>query len=144
MPSGRQLAIQYFITFNTWIESRTDAEFSSMASRAGLARKQIAEQCGFCVSVLSQNADIRKALKKKEAQLRADGVLPAQGSSPDLPRVSAHSSLAIEGPPSASKRLNQLEQENASLKLENRKLKRELERFSVIREVLSTTGRYVR
>lgn len=145
MASGQQLAEQNFQAFTTWLDSRTDEDFRQMVGRGILSRKEIAAQCGFAVSALNQNPRIKSALLAKEALLRASGVLPTlagvaeEASAAPLMREpgSAARSLDVE-------RLRRLEQENASLRAENGQLKKELERYAILREALSTTGRLPR
>lgn len=146
MANGQQLAEQNFQAFITWLSSRTDGDFKQLVTRGSLSRKEIAAQCGFAVSALNQNPRIRSALMAKEVLLRESGVLPAIASTTE--DVNATSPVFPES--STSRRLRdverqrRLEQENASLRAENSQLKRELERYAVIREVLSTTGRLPR
>jgi hypothetical protein len=116
-----------------------------MVSRGSLSRKEIAAQCGFAVSTLNQNPRIKSALLAKEALLRESGVLPTISAKSENDAVAPP--MRDLGPTSRSldtERLRRLEQENASLRAENRQLKRDLERYAVIREVLSTTGRLPR
>lgn len=146
MASGQQLAEQNFQTFSSWIASKTDDEFRQMVVRGGLSRREIAAQCGFAVSALNQNPRIKSALLAKEASLRDSGVLPPKASEVDeeaaqplVPRESGTTGRSLD-----AERLRRLELENASLKVENQELKRQLEKFVVLREVLSSTGRLPR
>ena len=144
MASGQQLAEKNFQTFTAWLDSRTDADFRQMVGRGILSRKEIAAQCGFAVSALNQNPRIKSALLAKETLLRESGVLPGLAGVAD----EALAPLMRE-PGSAARsfdveRLRRLEQENASLRAENGQLRRELERYAVLREALSTTGRLPR
>lgn len=145
MASGQQLAEQNFQAFTSWLDSRTDEDFRQMVGRGILSRKEIAAQCGFAVSALNQNPRIKSALLAREALLRDAGVLPAVAR---VPEEAAAAPLMRE-PGSATRsfdveRLRRLEQENASLRAENGQLKRELERYAILREALSTTGRLPR
>jgi hypothetical protein len=145
MFSGQQLAERNFHTFTSWLDSRTNEDFKQMVGRGILSRKEIAAQCGFAVSALNQNPRIKSALLEKETLLRNSGVLPAlasvAGEATASPRLrepsSAARALDVE-------RLRRLELENASLRAENGQLKRELERYTILREALSTTGRLPR
>ena len=146
MASGKQLAEQNFQTFSTWIATQTDSDFRQIIVRGSLSRKEIAAQCGFAQSALNQNPRIKAALLAREDSLREVGVLPPKAdvlsckdsSIPDFPEmVNPGRSPDVE-------RLRRLELENASLKAENQELKRQLDRFAVLREVLSTTGRLPR
>lgn len=146
MANGQQLAEQNFQTFCTWVESKTNDDFRQMVIRGGLSRREIAAQCQFSTSALNQNPRIKATLLAKEEALRLAGVLPPKvaevgdETTLPLPRLEAgtpHRSLDVE-------RVKRLEIENASLRAENQELKRQLEKFAVLREVLSTTGRIPR
>ena len=119
-----------------------------MVVRGGLSRKEIAAQCNFAVSALNQNPRIKATLLEKEAQLRTSGVLPlrAAESDNDSATIPAPSSQVTIGAGRSMdvERLRRLELENASLKAENQELKRQLDHFAILREVLSTTGRLPR
>jgi hypothetical protein len=116
-----------------------------MVSRGSLSRKEIAAQCGFATSALNQNPRIKSALLEKETSLRNSGVLPpiAKNEEDSIPaplmREAGSSSRSID-----AERLRRLEQENASLRVENGQLKRELERYTVLREALAMSGRLLR
>lgn len=146
MANGQQLAEQNFQTFCTWVESKTNEDFRQIVIRGGLSRREIAAQCGFSTSALNQNPRIKAALLAKEEGLRQIGVLPhkvsVEENAAEQPLRSLESSTA--GRSVEAERLRRLEQENASLKAENQELKRQLEKFVVLREVLSTTGRLPR
>ncbi len=147
MANGQQLAEQNFLVFTAWLNSRADDDFKQIVFRGILSRKEIATQCGFALSALNQNPRIKAALSDKEALLRVRGVLPAivvsetavDASNPQMMRQASAAGRSFE-----IERLRRLEQENASLKAENGHLKRELERFAIIREVLAETGRIPR
>jgi hypothetical protein len=145
MASGQQLSEQNFVAFNTWLASKTDDDFRQLASRGVLSRKEIAIECGFSKSALDQNPRIKEALKAAEHGLRERGILPsiaektAEQPAEPLMREAGKQKHALE-----AERLRRLEQENASLRSENGELKRQLERYAVIREALSLTGRVPR
>lgn len=146
MASGKQLAEQNFQTFQVWLESKTDADFRQMVSRGVLSRKEIATECGFAKSALDQNPRIKAALRSAEDDLRKRGILPAleekppvDGDAPPPMREVGQQRAARDG-----ERLKRLEQENASLRAENNELKRQLERYVVLQEALSLTGRLPR
>lgn len=142
MANGRQIGEENVRRFATWAASKTDLDFRNMAAHGSLLRTEIATECGFGKSALSQNKDIRSALEKLEASLRERGVLPPialtdenEASSP-RPRPAGLANSARE-----AARVSRLEQENASLRAETAELKRQLSRFAVLQEVLSETGR---
>ena len=146
MANGQQLAELNFQTFCSWVESKTNDDFRQMVARGTLSRREIAAQCGFSTSALNQNPRIKAALLATEDALRVAGVLPPKvtevgdEATLPLPRMEAGTAnrcLDVE-------RVKRLEVENASLRVENQELKRQLEKFVVLREVLSTTGRLPR
>lgn len=145
MANGQQMAEQNFLVFTTWLASRTESDFRQLVSRGVLSRKEIAIECGFGKSALDQNPKIKKALTEAEDALRVRGVLPPIA---DKSPVKADEPLLRE--PGKQKqafdaeRLRRLEQENASLRAENGELKRQLERYALIREAIALTGRALR
>lgn len=145
MASGQQVAEENVQRFQTWLASKTDAEFRQMVSRGVLSRTEIAAECGFAKSALAQNPRIREALKSLEEQLRSRGVLPplAQGEEVAGAPVAAQRVDSARAALDAQ-RLSRLEQENASLKAENAELKRLLGRYAVLQDVLAETGRLPR
>jgi hypothetical protein len=148
MASGQQIAEENVVKFAAWQASKTDDDFRNMAVRGVLSRTEIAAECGFAKSALTQNPRIKSALGLLEAGLREKGVLPplanetrnGEAEAPDLrmrqPDPSRH---AID-----AHRLSRLEQDNASLKAEVAELKRQLSRFAVLQQVLAETGRLPR
>ncbi|NPT57392.1 VPA1267 family protein [Paraburkholderia elongata] len=145
MASGKQIAEQNFQIFQTWLASKTDMDFRQMVSRGVLSRKEMAKECGFAKSALDQNPRIKAALKAVEDGLRQRGILPALEKK--LPIDGAAPPMREAGPQRATRdgeRLKRLEQENASLRAENDELKRQLERYVVLQEALSLTGRLPR
>jgi hypothetical protein len=146
MANGQQLAEQNFQVFTAWLSSRTDEDFRQLVTRGSLSRKEIAAQCRFALSALNQNPRIKSALLAKETSLREVGVLPAIADKTDGIAVTSTETREASSPRRSldAERLRRLEQENASLRAENSQLKRELERYAVIREALSITGRVPR
>lgn len=145
MASGQQLAEQNFQAFTAWLSSRTDDDFRKMVGRGILFRKEIAAQCGFALSALNQNPRIKSALLAKEVLLRDSGVLPALAGMTEDVTVAPLMREPGSGARSFDvERLRRLEHENASLRAENCQLKRELERYAILREALSTSGRLPR
>jgi hypothetical protein len=147
MANGQQLAEHNYQTFMAWLTSHTHVDFKQMVSRGSLSRKEIAAQCGFAVSALNQNPRIKSALLAKEALLREAGVLPPLATTANADDEAVAPMMREPGSAGRSleaARLRRLEEENASLKAENGQLKRELERYAVLREVLAETGRLPR
>lgn len=146
MASGQQIAEENVLKFTTWAASKTDDDFRNMAMRGVLSRTDIAAECNFSKSALTQNPRIKQALGLLEDRLREKGVLPplandaADGEAPEIrmrqPDPARH---AID-----ANRLSRLEQENASLRAEVAELKRQLGRFAVLQQALAETGRLPR
>lgn len=145
MASGQQIAEQNIKTFATWVASKTDDDFRTMASRGVLSRKEIATECGFAKSALDQNPRIKAALRELEDALRARGVLPpavektAEDAAKPLMREPGKLRGALD-----AERLRRLETDNASLKAEVAELKRSLEKHAILSEALALTGRLPR
>ena len=145
MASGQQIAEQNFQLFEAWTASKRDQDFRQMVSRGVLSRKEIAKECGFAKSALDQNPRIKALLKQIEDDLRLRGILPPlekrvvpEDGLPPLRDASKQHAIRD------NERLKRLEQENASLHAENAELKRQLQRFTVLQEALSLTGRLPR
>ena len=145
MASGQQISEQNVKTFASWMASKTDVEFRAMASRGVLSRKEIAIECGFSKSALDQNPRVKAALRELEGSLRNRGVLPpivektAEEEAKPLMREPGKLRGAFD-----TERLRRLEMDNASLKAEVAELKRALEKYVVLSEALSLTGRLPR
>lgn len=145
MASGQQVAEENVQRFQTWVASKTDVDFRQMVSKGVLSRTDIAAECGFAKSALSQNPRIRASLKELEERLRELGVLPRMAAEPaegDLePRMRQAQGL---GGARDAQRLKRLEQENASLRAELAEVKHALSRYAVLQEALAETGRLPR
>lgn len=145
MASGQQVAEENVRKFAAWAASKTDEDFRSMAVRGVLSRTEIAAECGFAKSALAQNPRIKESLKLLEDELRRRGVLPppaapSTGENVEPPMREVGGQRAMLD----TERLRRLEQENASLRAENGELKRQLERYAILHEALSLTGRVPR
>lgn len=145
MASGQQLAEENIRRFANWVASKTDEDFRSMALRGVLSRTDIAAECGFAKSALSQNPRIRDILKELEQQLRQRGVLPRAATQategPSEPRIRQAEGV---GGARDAERLKRLEQENASLRAELAAVKQALSRYAVLQDALAETGRLPR
>ncbi len=145
MANGQQLSQLNFETFIAWIASKTDDDFRALASRGVLSRKEVATECGFSKSALEQNPRIKAALHELENGLRRRGVLPPvverypETPHPPLVRDAGRLRATQDG-----ERLRRLEQENAGLRAELAELKRAIEKYAVLRDALTLTGRLPR
>lgn len=145
MASGQQLAEENVHRFETWVASKTDDDLRSMCVRGVLSRSDIAAECGFSKSALSQNPRIKERLRALEQTLRERGVLPSlapvtEGDGAQVPLRQPGGQAGARD----AERLKRLEQENASLRAELAEVKRALSRFAVLQEILSETGRLPR
>ncbi len=144
MASGKQLAEQNYQIFSTWVANKSIDEFKQLVSRGVLSRKEIAKECGFAKSALDQNPRIKTALSTLEEKLRSQGVLPAlvpPSSSEDRSKLRTPGNQKLLAD---AERLKRLEHQVASLQAENSELKRQLEKYVVLSEVLADTGRLPR
>ena len=139
--SGQQRADQNLATFLSWAASKTDTDYREMVLRGQLNRKEIARECGFAKSVLLQNPRVKEALQTLEAQLRERDILPPVAE----PATPAPTSNAPNPRAAADKaRLKRLEAENAALRAEVMELRGRLDRYRLMDDVLSSTGRLPR
>ena len=139
--SGQQKADKNLATFLSWIASKTDADYREMVLRGQLNRKEIARECCFAKSVLLQNPRVKAALRTLEGQLRERDILPPVA----LPTPPAPVTDAPNPRAAADKaRLKRLEAENAALRAELMELRGQLERYRLMDNVLSSTGRLPR
>lgn len=146
MANGQQDGKENYAAFMAWTTSKSDDDFREYVHRGKLKRSEIAAECGFCKSSITQNPAIRAALEGLENELRAAGILPplttslpaGQKSEPALRDTDAKQ-RRMDG-----QRLNSLEQENASLRAELQAAKQMLDRHALITEFLVETGRMPR
>jgi hypothetical protein len=147
--SGREIAANNLRRFNSWISERdATLDWSGYVRQGKLNRSEIANECGFALSVIRQNPAVKSALEALETRLLASGVLqPVKTvSSPSIETgVDATNQfidkriMAAKG--KAEARVKQLEEQNAALKAEVRDLKEQLRTYRHLDEHLRTTGR---
>ncbi len=142
--NGQQKADQNLSTFLSWAASKADADYREMALRGQLNRKEISRECGFAKSVLLQNPRVRDSLKSLEAGLRERGVLPPLAVVEGETTVAAAAASTNPRAAADKARLKRLEAENAALKAELMELRGQLDRYRVMDNVLSSTGRLPR
>lgn len=144
MPkNGQQSSEDNIFLFTTWSASKTDAEFRAMVVRGQLNRKEIAKECGFSKSVLTQNPRVREALKALEQLLRSREILPpfaqAEPSDEPLPPSGDTQRVLVD-----KARLKRLESENASLRAELTQFRERLARYELMERHMAETGRLPR
>lgn len=146
MANGQQIAEQNHAAFLAWATSKSDGDFREYVHRGKLKRSEIAAECGFGKSALTQNPAIRAALETLENELRAAGVLAPLVAS--LPAGQKAEPPLRDGDAKQrrqdSQRLNSLEQENAALRAELQAAKQMLDRHTLMTEFLEETGRMPR
>lgn len=145
MSSGRQVANENVTKFATWVSSKTDDDFRSLALRGVLSRTVIAAECGFAKSVLNQNPRIKGSLNALEEQLRRRGVLTGpsnegRGTPSEPPVLPAKADDRLRD----AERLKRLKLENASLRAELAEVRLALSRHVILQEALAETGRLPR
>lgn len=146
MANGQQVAEQNHAAFMAWVSGKSDGDFREYVHRGKLKRSEIATECGFGKSALTQNPAIRSALENLETELRESGVLPPLSMS--LP-TGQKAEPAMRDPSAKQRqrdglRLNSLEQENAALRAELQAAKQMLDRNTLMNEFLEETGRMPR
>lgn len=144
MANGQQLAGANLAAFRAWAQTKSDDDFREYVHRDVLKRSEIASECGFGKSALVQNPAIKAELEELEDSLRRRGVLPAQKERDAISEKPAVRDTQAKQKRQDGQRLNSLEQENASLRAELGKAKSMLERFKLMSEFLSETGRMPR
>lgn len=121
--------------FFNWLADVED--FKPYISQGVLSISRVARECGLNRDVFYTNSEIRDihwpALNKR---LEDEGVLKA--------RVANPTEVVHTRPPqsrASNARIKQIQEENEVLKAENRELRKQLEKFKAISDILHTTGR---
>lgn len=135
--------------FTSWIQDRDSADDWSDYIRAGkLNRTEVARECGFGTPAFRQNPAIAQALQALETRLQDFGLmgdakacLTPSSEATESATVQAADLRILSAKASAEKRVKSVEEQNASLKAENRDLREQLTRYKLLEEHLSATGR---
>lgn len=147
--SGQQIAATNVQRFNDWISERdAAADWQDYIRQGKLNRSEIANECGFALSVIRQNPAVKTALEALETRLLASGVLqPVKAaSSPAIEAGTDATNQAVDkrimqARAKAEQRVKALEEQNAALKAEVRNLRDQLKTYHHLDEHLCTTGR---
>lgn len=143
--SGQQLAASNLQKFQNWVAEREAAgDWPDYIRQCKLNRSEIADECGFALSVVRQNPAVKSALEALEYRLQACGVLETKKEvSKAVSEATSHSTdkrlMAAKG--KAEARVKALEEQNASLKAEVASLRERLRRFEHLDDHLGRTGR---
>jgi hypothetical protein len=140
MPSGTQIGEQNILRFNSWVASKTPEDFRQMTFRGVLSRTEIARECGFSKSVLTQNLAVKGDLLGLEERLRKEGVLPAVAPLGGVEVVRTSDKKIRAG----AQRLKSIELAYAAVIAENHELKKQLKKYTSIADALASTGRVPR
>lgn len=134
--NGKMEGRAYARAFRTWLRQVED--FRPFIRQGTLNITQVAAECGFPHrEVCYTNPRIKKHLLPALLnRLERQGVLRPRVANPvevvqRVPRPSA----------SSDARVKQILEENGALKAENEELRKQLDRFNGIEEVLNSTGR---
>lgn len=142
--SGRELGADNLQRFDDWIKEHDVAgDWPDYVRGDKLNRSEIAEECGFALSVVRQNPAVKAALVALEDRLRAMGVL--EGQLTPVAKEDADG-LAVERRIMISKgrlekRVKELEEQNATLWAEVLDLREQLLRYRHLDAHLCETGR---
>jgi hypothetical protein len=121
--------------FRAWQDEVED--FKPFIYQGTLNISRIASECGLKRDVFYTNPAIRDTLLPAlQRRLEGDGILRSRAAQPpqEIPRQPARSAKS-------DARIKQIQEENEALKAENRELRAQLEQFTVMAEVLHTSGR---
>lgn len=143
--SGQQLAAANVKKFGDWVAERDVAGDWQDYIRAGkLNRSEIANECGFALSVVRQNPAVKAALEALEASLHERGIIDgtdASATAMDDPTALALERRAMAAKGKAEQRVKALEEQNAALRAEIGDLREQLVRYRHLDEHLCRTGR---
>ena len=122
-------------TFVDWLTNVDD--FKPYIHQGVLSISRVARECGLNRDVFYTNPEIRDshwpALNKR---LEDEGVLKLRVAKPAEIVQRQHQRSAT-----SDARIKQIQEENEAVKAENRELRRQLDKFKGIDEILHTTGR---
>jgi hypothetical protein len=150
--SGQQIALENVDRFRSWVEERDRAnDWADYARGDKLSRRDIAQECGFAVSVLRQNPTVKADLESLETRLQSNGILdptsPEVGtksgwkSAEEIKSEKAANRRAQVAKAGAEQRVKTLEEQNAALKAEVSQLRALLTKYKFLADHLFKTGR---
>lgn len=139
MANGQQLAKQNVARFQEWADERTASnDWPDYVRGAHLNRTEIAKECGFAVSALRQNPELKSRLEALEARLTDSGTFRAR---PMAPEASSAARRAAQSASRDKARIKALEEQNAAQRAQIAALEQSLRRYKVFDEHLAQTGR---
>lgn len=139
-PSTKEIAESNSQKLQQWIDDRDrQDDWAGYLCNGALNRSRVAGELGMTRSSLYTNAAIKSLLDNLEGHLRGAGKIP-EGKATTL-EAQVASEREIKLAAELETRLKALEERNATLVAENRELKRKFERYKMLEEHLSQTGR---
>lgn len=141
MANGKELGKINLSLFNNWLSDRElNSDWANYIRGNKINRTEICRECGFSNNVFKKaplgNKEITDRLYKVELELKEKGIIKDKKVADPVAveKASENKSRIIEA------KLNQLEQENALLKSELQKNKKEQKRYDLFMEHLRDTG----
>jgi hypothetical protein len=133
--NGQQDGEAHVAMFLQWQAQVED--FKPYVYQGLLSKSKVAREVGILRDVLYTNPEIRDNLwPALEQRLEKEGVLRPRVANPvEMMPVQHKKSAASEA------RIKQIQEENEALRAENRELRKQLDRYGGMEEVLRTTGR---
>ncbi|MDF0750857.1 VPA1267 family protein [Marinobacter sp. 71-i] len=141
MANGQEKARQNLTSFQSWVATQTDDDFTQIVHRGQLNRGEVAKAIGIGKSALRQNPAIKEALEALEQCLRDRGVLPPLTDIAQSRRAEPKPyDASVNKQTMETRRLSALEQENIELKARVATLEGKLRRYGELSEVLTEFG----
>ena len=127
-----QANVAKFLAWQTEVE-----DYKPFVHQGNLSVSRVARECGLNRDVFYTNPVIRDSLwPELLTRLERDGVLKVRVAQPAQAVIRDHKRSAA-----SDARVKQIQEENEALKAENRELRKQLEQFKGMAEVLHTSGR---
>ena len=139
-PSTKDIADSNSQRLQTWICDHYQLnDWNDYLRDGALNRSLIASELGIPRSSLYTNQALKSPLDNLEVRLRGEGKIPeAKATTPESKTASEREEKHVA---ELETRLKSVEERNATLVAENRELKRKFERYQMIDDHLSQTGR---
>jgi hypothetical protein len=151
MTANADIAAESVARFQAWAADReTSGDWADYIRAGRLNRTEIAKECLFGRAAWQQNPTLRKELATLEQRLADQGVISAPpvdvadlapGLRAELAIADENVSRAVSARAILEKRVKSLEEQNATLRAENRDLRERLRRTTFAEIHLAETGR---
>ncbi len=129
------------LAFKRWTASMTDDDYRQIVFRGKLNRGEVAKGCGIAKAALRQNPAVAALLFQLEEHLRNRNVLPLMTAEKklELNKTQKHEQDSARHAHNAQ-RVALMEKENIELRAENAALKRELQRYRELSDIMTELG----